>query len=61
MATLIATDAKQNLEVWATWDSGAQVYELWASENCDDWIGCADTRAESVAVAREWFADRASY
>ena len=59
MATRIATDTKQGLEVWQTWDNGAQVFELWASEACDDYIGCADTRAESLDVAREWFAERA--
>ena len=61
MATRIATDTKQGLEVWQTWDEGAQVFELWASEACDDYIGCADTRTEALAVAREWFAERASF
>lgn len=59
--TLIARDTHQDLEVWQTWDEGAQVFELWASDACDDYIGCADTRAEAQAIARWWFADRASY
>ena len=61
MAVLIASDKKQRLEVWQTWDEAAQVYELWASPDCDDYIGCADTRAEALTVARGWFADRASW
>jgi hypothetical protein len=58
---LLATDKAQGLECWSTWDEGAEVYELWASSDCDDYIGYADTRAEAVRVARAWFADRASY
>ena len=57
----IATDKAQGLEVWTTWDEGAEVYELWASDECSDYIGCAGTRAEALHIARDWFADRASY
>ena len=59
--TLIARDTRQGLEVWQTWDDSAGVYELWASDACDDYIGCADTRAEAQAIARDWFADPTSY
>lgn len=59
--SLIATDKRQGLEVWQTWDEGAEVFELWASAECDDYIGCADTRAEAQKIAREWFADRSAY
>jgi len=58
--TIIARDARQGLEVWQTWDEGAEVFELWASPECSDYIGCADTRQEAQQVARDWFADRAS-
>lgn len=57
---LIARDAKQGLEAWSTWDDDAKIYELWASPECTDYIGCADTRAEAQQVARGWFADRAA-
>lgn len=43
------------LEVWVKWDSSAEVYELFASENGDDYIGCADTSLEARKVAKEWF------
>jgi hypothetical protein len=59
--TLIATDKKQNLEAYSVWDEAAQVYELFTDPNGKGYIGCADTRAEALKVAREWFADRASY
>lgn len=59
--TLIAVDRKQGLEAWQTWDESGGVFELWASSNCDDYIGCADTRAEALKLAHWWFSDRASY
>jgi hypothetical protein len=59
-AHLITTTAS-GLEAWITWDESAQVYELWASSDCDDYIGCADTRAEALKVAYHWFDDRESY
>jgi hypothetical protein len=61
MATLIATDAKQNLEVWATWSAEFQVYELFASEDCDDYIGACDTRGDAVRFARDYFLDQSCY
>ena len=57
MATRIATDTKQGLEVWQTWDDSAQVYELWSDPDCQGYIGCADTRKEALAVAFDWFDD----
>ena len=59
--TLIATSPAQRLEVYSVWDDGAQVYELFADENGETYVGCADTRAEALAVAREWFNDRRAY
>jgi hypothetical protein len=55
----IATDARQNLEAWCLWDESAEVYEVFASEECNDYIGCADTRFEAIKVARYWFAEQA--
>ena len=59
--TMIARDAKHGLEVWQTWDAGAEVFELWASPECNDYIGCADTRAEAQRIAREWLVDYANF
>ena len=58
---MIAHDRKQDLEVWARYDSDAEVYELFASEEADDYIGCADTLNECQKVARSWFDDRACH
>jgi len=44
-------------EVWVHHDQTAEVYELFASADGDDYIGCADTLAEARQVAREWFED----
>ena len=57
---LIATDKAQNLEAWALYDEIAGVYEIFASADGDDFIGCCDTRAECLIIAREWFAERAA-
>ena len=42
-------------EVWVNFDEGAEVYELFASSEGDDYIGCADTLAEARLIASEWF------
>lgn len=44
-------------EVWVKFDKGAEVYELFASEAGDDYIGCADTLTEARRVARDWAND----
>ncbi len=40
-------------EVWAKWDDSAEIYELFASENGDDYIGCCDTLKEARDYALE--------
>lgn len=37
---------------WAQYDKTAEVIEIFKSEDGSDYIGCADTRAEAVQVAR---------
>jgi hypothetical protein len=56
-AKLIATHQDLRREVWAQFDPTAEVWELFASKECDDYLGCADTLTEAKAVAREWFED----
>jgi hypothetical protein len=58
---LLATHKKLDLEVYANFDLTAQVWELFADNHGEDYIGCADTISEARQVAREWFADRASW
>jgi hypothetical protein len=41
-------------EAWVKFDQDAEVYELFASKEADDYIGCADTLEEARQVAREW-------
>jgi hypothetical protein len=43
----------KGFEVWARYDSTAEVYELFAN-----YIGYADTLAEARQVGRDWVAQR---
>lgn len=52
---LIATHQDLGREVWAKFDAQAEVWELFASEEADDYIGCADSLAGTKIAAREWF------
>lgn len=36
-------------------DPDSEVYELFASEECDDYLGCADSPEEAKRGARAWF------
>lgn len=48
-------------EVWIKYDKDTELYELFASEDGDDYIGCADTVAEARKVASQWFEEQMSY
>lgn len=54
---LFASHKPKNLQCWSTWDESAGVYELWSDPDCQNYIGCADTRKEALAVAFDWFDD----
>lgn len=58
---LIARDVKQGLEVWILWDETAELFELFSEPECKGYVGHADTREEAKLIARDWFADRATY
>lgn len=45
-------------EVWRVFDDTAGVFELFASADCDDYIGCADTPGEAVQLAARWVRER---
>lgn len=51
----LAEDKNLGREVWIKWDESAEVYELFASEDGDDYIGACDTVIEARAAARDWF------
>jgi len=57
---LLAKNKKYDLEVWIQYDKSAEVYELFASKEGDDYIGCADSEAEARVVAKEHFAEWAA-
>lgn len=38
-------------EIWAHFDKSAEVYELFASEDGSDYLGCADTLTEARKLA----------
>lgn len=42
-------------EVFALWDRDAEVYELFLSAECDDYIGFAMSRADCKEVARQFY------
>ena len=44
---------RRNLTV-AVFDSGAKVYEIFADQDCDSYIGCADNIQEAQRVALDW-------
>ena len=44
-------------EVWALWLPDAEAFELFADEECESYIGCADTWAEARGVAGWYFND----
>lgn len=58
---LVSSFPDMGLEAWAKFDETAEVFEVFASKDCDDYIGCADTVTECRMVAREWFNERMSY
>lgn len=58
---LIATDGRKNgLEAWALFDPTIPGYELFASQECTDYFGDANTLEDCKKVAEAWFAERAS-
>lgn len=55
---LIAKEKQKNgFEVWGVWDVTAQVWELFASQEADDYIGCVDSIKEAEEFARDYFAE----
>ncbi len=60
-AKRIATFPDMGIEAWVRFDASAELYEVFASAECDDYIGCADTMREAHEVARQWFDERMSY
>jgi hypothetical protein len=55
---LVSRHADLGLEVWAVWDEGADLYGLYASQDCNDPIGEASTMTEARQVARWWYEER---
>jgi hypothetical protein len=52
---------KVGYEVWAKWDSSAEVYELFNDAVCDEgtvWIGYADTIEEAHEIGKQYVYER---
>lgn len=49
-----------NLTV-AVWDADAELYEIFADNDCDAYIGCADTVDEAKVIAADWIADESDW
>lgn len=50
----VASDKRFGGEVWAQFDDSASVFELFASDEGNDYLGCCDTLDE----CRQFAADR---
>lgn len=45
---------KDGYEVWVNFDPTAEVFEAFASETGEDYLGCFDTMIEAKAYAKVW-------
>jgi hypothetical protein len=45
-------------EVWTHYDHTAGVFEMFASKEGSDWIGCADTLSDARQFAKIWLAEQ---
>lgn len=54
----IAFSARYDLEVFVRYDAAADIYELFASSDADDYIGCADDLTEAKQFAQDWIDER---
>lgn len=50
--------ARDGYEVWAGFEPTSQVWQMYASETCEDWIGDADTLEEARTFAEQWITER---
>lgn len=51
---------RNGYQIFGVFDRSAAVIELFLDENGESYIGCADTEAEALTVARDWLADAAA-
>jgi hypothetical protein len=58
---LVAKNQDLGREVWAKFDDGAEVYELFNSKECDDYIDCVEFKSQCAAAARSYFQDLRCY
>ena len=54
---MILENRRKGLQAWAQFDDTASVWEIFASDTGEDYIGCADSIPEARAVASAWFAE----
>ena len=50
--------ARKGFEIWAKWDSAAEIWELFTEREAEAYIGDADTIPAAKAFAAAWLADR---
>lgn len=60
-AFLLASHADLGREVWARWSARDEVYELFASQDCNDPIGECEWSNDAIRIARDWFTELQSY
>ncbi len=54
----VATFTDTGREIWAKYDPDSDIYELFASQDCCDYLGYAETRAhagrQAEIIAHKW-------
>ena len=52
---------KKGYQVFAQYDSSAEVIELFSDDDLQGYVGCADTDQEAINIAREWVEENLNY
>ena len=55
----LAHDPRAGLEAWIRYDEKSLTYDIFADENCEEYIGNADTELAATVIAENWFEDAA--
>jgi len=51
-------DQYSGQEAWVRYDNQSLVYEIFADEGCEEYIGSADSESDAKVIAQDWFDDQ---
>ena len=54
MRTSTLITSRHGYEIWARWDSEAQIYELFTESECECYIGAVDNLDDAKTFALNW-------